>query len=142
MKKSIVILMLIIICSVNLFAENVRVTVNITNVAVNEGRVYLAIFYNADEFRREQPTLAFVLNSTRTTISQEVTLPAGEYLVSAFQDKNGNGDCDFNLLGIPTELVAISNYNGRGIPTRNFNRHKIPINDTTGTVSIRLYKFW
>jgi len=142
MKKSLLILLLVVFCSLNLYAENVRVTVEITNVTVNGGKVYIALFSNADEFRREQPFIAFELNSTRTTLSQEMTIPPGDYLVSAFQDADGNGTLNFNILGIPTELVGISNFSGRGIPTKNFNRHKIPINETTGRVSVRLHKFW
>jgi len=142
MKKSLFLLLLVIVCSVNLFAQNVRLVVDVTHVVVNDGKVYLALFSNADAFRRERPCFVFELNSTRTTLSQEVNLPPGDYLISAFQDKNGNGDLDFNLLGVPTELVGISNYNGRGFPTRNFNRHKVPVNETTERVTVRLHKFW
>ena len=140
-RKVVFLLLFFVFCTANIFAENVTVIIDITNVVVNDGKVFLAIFFNADEFRREEPTISFALDSNRTILTQEVSLPPGEYLISAFQDRNGNGTLDFNFLGIPRELVGISNFNGRGFPSRNFDRHKIPINNTTGRVTIGLHRF-
>ena len=120
---------------------NVNVIIDITNVQVNGGIVHLAIFANADEFRREEPFLAFQLGDASTVLSQKVSLPAGEYVVSAFQDANGNGRLDFNRLGIPRELVGISNFNGRGFPSRNFDRQKIRIDESTGRITLPLHRF-
>jgi uncharacterized protein (DUF2141 family) len=36
-------------------------------------------------------------------------LPAGNYAVSAYQDLNGNGKLDKNLVGIPSEPYGFSN---------------------------------
>jgi len=144
MKKGI--LFFILICTLPLFvfsqpSNNVSVTVEITNVAVNGGKVYLALFANAEEFRKEEPFLAFEIESRSAAVSQVVSLPAGEYVVSGFQDANGNLKLDYNFLGVPRELVAISNYDGKGLPSKNFNRQKIKIDNTTGRVTIGLYKF-
>ena len=122
-------------------ANNVTITVEITNVTVNEGMVYLVFFSNAESFSREDPEFAFGLQANNTRLSRTVSIPAGEYVVSAFQDANGNQNLDNNLLGIPRELVGISNYDGRGLPTRNFERQKIIINNTTRTITLRLYRF-
>ena len=139
--KKLLVLFFIAFFTVNSFAENVRVIVDITNVAVNDGKVYLAVFFNAEEFRKEEPAIAFELESRSATLSQEVSLPPGEYVISAFQDRNGNQRLDFNLIGVPRELVGISNYNGRGFPSRSFDRQKIPVDNTTGRVTIGLYRF-
>ena len=124
------------------FSQNVTVTVNITNVEVNGGTVHIAIFANAEEFRREIPSYAFQLPARSSTVSLQVTLPAGDYVVSAFQDLFGNGIVTYRRLGLlPNEPVAISNYDGRGIPTKNFDRQKIRIDRTTGSVTIGLFRF-
>ncbi|MDR1837798.1 MAG: DUF2141 domain-containing protein [Treponema sp.] len=121
--------------------NNVRITVEITNAVINGGTVYLAIFSNAEEFRREEPYTAFELAANNSILSRELSLPRGEYVISAFQDANNNKTLDFGLFGIPRELVGISNYSGRGFPSRDFNRQKIMIDNTTGNVTIGLYKF-
>jgi uncharacterized protein (DUF2141 family) len=50
-------------------------------------------------------------------VSQEVSLPHGEYVLTAYQDANNNGILDLGLFKFPKEMVAISNYFGRGFPT-------------------------
>ena len=144
MKKTIILIILFCIFSAYCFsqaADNVTITVEITNVAINNGKVYLAIFADAESFRKEEPQWAFELEADRTVVSQEVSLPAGQYVVSGFQDTNKNQKLDYGLFGIPKELVAISNYDGKGFPSKNFDKQKIPINGTTGKVIIGLYKF-
>jgi len=144
MKKTVILFLFCLLIGRNIYsqtANNVTVTVEITNVTVNGGIVYLVFFSNAESFRNEQPEFAFGLQANNTRLSQEVSLPAGEYVVTAFQDANGNQRLDSNFLGIPRELIGISNYNGRGLPTRNFDRQKIMINNTTRTITINLYRF-
>lgn len=40
-------------------------------------------------------------------------IPAGEYGISLYQDKNENGKLNTNFIGIPSELYAFSN-NAKG----------------------------
>jgi uncharacterized protein (DUF2141 family) len=68
-------------------------------------------------------------------------LPIGEYVITAFQDANNNQRLDFGLFGRPRELVGISNFFGRGNPSRNFDRQKILVNNSTGKITIGLYRF-
>jgi uncharacterized protein (DUF2141 family) len=121
--------------------NNANTTIEITNVVVNGGRVYLAIFSTAEEFKQEKPYLAYEFADNNASVSQAVSLPSGEYVVSAFQDANGNKEMDYNFLGIPKELVGISNYYGKGFPAKSFDKQKILINNSTGKVTIGLYKF-
>jgi uncharacterized protein (DUF2141 family) len=143
MKKFITFLFLLIFTTLYSFSQsqNISVTVEVTNITVNGGKVYLALFSNADSFRREQPEFAFELSDSSTTATQVVSIPPGEYVVSAFQDANNNQKLDYGLFGIPKELVGISNYFGQGYPSKNFNRQKVPLNSTTEQISIRLYRF-
>jgi len=122
-------------------AGNKTITIEITNAVVNGGKVYLAIFSNAEEFRKEEPYVAFELGESKTVLSKELSLPHGEYVISAFQDANYNNKLDYGLLGIPKELVAISNYFGKGVPSKNFDRQKVTVNNTTEKVTIGLHKF-
>ena len=126
--------------TVNLSAEITQFVLEITNVAANGGQVHVSIFYTAEEFKKEIPSFGFTLESEDTVITRELELPEGAYLFSAYQDGNNNGKCDF-FLGIPRETVAISNHSGKGIPPRDFDRLKVPVNASTEKVTIRLQKF-
>ena len=142
MKKAGVFFLLFGIFTSYCFSQATKtVIIEITNVVVRGGMVYLTIFSNAEEFRKEEPKYIFELGDGSTVVSQAVTLPLGDYVISGFQDANNNKDMDYNILGIPKELVAISNYNGRGLPTKNFERQKITITGATDRISIGLFKF-
>jgi uncharacterized protein (DUF2141 family) len=144
MKKLIALSFLACLFSGYCFSQtvnNAAITIKITDVVVNGGKVYLAIFSTAEEFKQEKPYLAYELKDNNATVSQEVSLPSGEYVVSAFQDANGNEKMDYGLFGIPKELVAISNYFGKGFPSRSFDKQKVLINNSTGKITIGLYKF-
>lgn len=121
--------------------NDTSVRIDITNVVINGGNVHLNIFSTAENFRNETPDFIFILEGSSTVVSAEVSLSNGEYLISAFQDANNNGKLDTGLFGIPKELVGLSNYFGRGYPSNNFDRQKIPINNSTGRITIGLYRF-
>jgi len=127
--------------ALNIAAQNVNVTIQVTNVTINGGPVIGSVFLNEDEFKNEKPVIFFIVPSNTSTVSYTVTVPPGEYVITAFQDTNNNNRLDRNLLGVPREMIAISNYSGRGFPTQNFNRQKIPVNGSTPFVSIGLYRF-
>ena len=144
MKKIVVLLGLIFTLTVYCFSQTVnngRITIEITNVVINGGRIYLTIFSTAENFRNETPDFTFILEAQNTNVFQELSLPNGEYVISAFQDANNNQRLDYNLFGVPRELVGMSNYFGRGYPSKNFDRQKILVNNSTGTITIGLYKF-
>jgi uncharacterized protein (DUF2141 family) len=125
------------------FAQTVNntIAIEINNIAVNGGTIYLGIFSTAEGFKKEEPDFLFELEAINTTIVQELSLPNGEYVITALEDANNNKKFDFGLFGIPRELIGISNYNGRGFPSRNFDRQKILVDRTTEKIIISLYSF-
>jgi len=132
---------LILIAPAYVEAQTSRVTVEVTNVIINNGNVIIAIFANAEEFRSEIPSSYAVIPSTAVVLRHELNLPYGEYAIIIFQDTNNNYRLDFNFLGIPKELLGLSNYNGRGIPVRDFNRLRIGFNAPASRVTIGLHRF-
>ncbi len=118
-----------------------HITMEITNVAINSGKVFVTIYSNTEGYRNGNPYLEFELEANNTMLLHELTLPTGEYVISLYQDANNNQRLDYGLFGIPKELVGLSNYSGKGFPSRDFNRQKISVNNLTGTVTIGLYKF-
>jgi len=140
MKKFIVSLFLGCILTGYCFSQTV-ITVEITNVVVNDGIVYVDIFSTADGFRNGNPYVSFQLQSNSAILTHELSLLNGEYVITAYQDANNNQRLDNGLFGIPKELVGLSNYFGRGNPSKNFDRQKILVNNSTGTITIGLYKF-
>jgi len=84
--------------------------------------------------------MTFEFQPYSTIISHELTISVGEYVITTYQDANNNGQIDLGLFGIPKESFGMSNYFGRGFPSNNFYKLKIPINDLTEKIIVGLYR--
>ncbi len=75
------------------------------------GKVYVAAYDSADGFENEDfiSNASSPLSATADRAELALRLPkAGSYVVAAFQDLNGNGELDRNMLGVPTEPYGFS----------------------------------
>jgi uncharacterized protein (DUF2141 family) len=109
------------------FADNINTTIEINGVTVNGGSVYVAVYSNERDYKDENAFVSFILQPNNSTLTYSLELPEGEYVVSAFQDRNNDGELGITIFGIPTEHVGKTNYNLRGAPG-GFNRLKVSIN--------------
>lgn len=83
--------------------QNVSVEIVST---VPGGAVYLAVYDCAEGFANDEHVFNArqVLREHAVRTEMDLQLPrAGAYVLAAFQDLNGNGELDRNLLGVPTE---------------------------------------
>ena len=130
-------------CMGNLFAQGSakqnKVTVEITQVKSTEGKIYLCIFDSAQGYDKKISYRELSLNPKIGTVVFETSLPDGDYVFSLCQDTNGNGRLDTGFMGIPKEPIALSNYDGKGIPGK-FKKHKISISADT-KVTVRMIEF-
>ncbi len=88
--------------------QRVRVEVYSSTVG---GKVYVAAYDSADGFANEDfiSNASSLLSATADRAELALRLPkAGSYVVAAFQDLNGNGELDRNMLGVPTEPYGFS----------------------------------
>jgi uncharacterized protein (DUF2141 family) len=129
----------LLFCAAALYAEDVPLIIEFQGVVPNGGTVYVAIFYRADSYRKQIPEYALSVEPTAETVRGEISIPEGEYLVSCYQDANGNGKADTGPFGIPRELISLTNYSGKGLPG-GFNKLKIPIYQGAAAITLRLYK--
>jgi uncharacterized protein (DUF2141 family) len=114
------------------------IALEIHNVAVGSGTVYVSVSIGEGSYKAEKPDLTFEFAPASSILRQTITLPAGECVVNVYQDANNNGKLDAGFLGIPKEPVGISNWNGKG-PPGNYNKHRININDIS-TATIHLHQ--
>jgi len=119
-------------------AQN-NLTLDIEGVKKNGGKLYISLFNNEETYKNREIYHSLLANSTSETVSLQIALPSGVYLISIYQDNNSNGKLDSNLLGIPKESFGFSNYNGKSVPG-NFNKHKVLVNEKTKKITVQLYK--
>ncbi len=112
--------------------------VEVTN-ARQDAPVYLALFDDAASFKRRDGFRLAVIKRWATRPSAAFTdLPPGRYAVAAFQDLNGNGVLDTNLLGIPTEPYGFSRNAIGNLGPPSFEAAAIAMDGQDLTISIAL----
>lgn len=92
------------------------VSVNVICSASDKGWVYIALHDNEKTFPKKGNDATY-LSKAKISKGQVKAIfkkiPHGDYAVSAFYDENGNGELDYNFLGIPKESAGVSNkYSG------------------------------
>jgi len=112
MMKKIVFIMVFVLVSAVVFAQQNTLTVNITGINSIKGNVYVYLYTSEEGF----PIKISKANSFKKAkvISNSVTvylknLKPGTYAVSVYQDIDTNGKINQNFLGIPREPVGVSN---------------------------------
>ena len=133
-KKIVLMVLIQIVCSIFLFAEEAaeekKLTVEITNITSEEGQIILAIYNSSENYDKRIAFEEVKLKPEIDTVIFETNVPDGEYLVMLVHDINNNGKLDTSFIGMPKEPVGLSNYDGKGIPGK-FKKHKFSVNENT-----------
>jgi uncharacterized protein (DUF2141 family) len=136
--KKIIVLMAAFLCSGIVFSQNTY-TLEITGVKKGGGKIYISAFNSKQSFDDRKVYYSVVTDANSETVCLPIALPAGEYVISMYQDINGNAKLDSNFLGIPREPFGFSNYNGKSVPG-NFDKLKVMVNDKTKKITVHIYK--
>jgi uncharacterized protein (DUF2141 family) len=85
-----------------------NIVVSVENLSSEEGKVYFALF-NEDNFLKKAPIQGEV-SEIKEGVAQITfsEVPSGTYAVTAYHDKNGNQQMDFESNGIPKENYGVS----------------------------------
>ncbi len=119
------------------FSQNRAVTVEINNIEAGKGTVFVSVYDSAENYKKQKPFLSETAEPISASIQLKLSLPAGEYVVSVYQDSNRNGKLDTNFVGMPKEPVGISNYSGKGIPG-GFDKLKAVIKNTDAVLTVNM----
>ncbi|WP_439127686.1 DUF2141 domain-containing protein [Polaribacter sp.] len=111
MKKLTLIIAIIFggILTTNAQEETYTLTINISGLSSNKGKVLVALYNKKEAFlkKRFKGGVAKITNKTTTYVIEGI--PKGEYAVSFFHDENDNNKMDTNFIGIPKEDYGCSN---------------------------------
>ena len=133
-KKIVLMVLIQIVCSIFLFAEEAaeekKLTVEITNITSEDGQIILAIYNSSENYDKRIAFQEVKLKPEMDSVIFETNVPDGEYLVMLVHDVNNNGKLDTSFIGMPKEPVGLSNYDGKGIPGK-FKKHKFSVNENT-----------
>ena len=111
--RALTVIIVLLISFTGVAQENTVLKIDFEISRYDNGSIYVAIYDSEDTFLKKplKGTIVEIENGKASAIIIE--LEPGEYAVSSFYDKNGNGKLDTNFLGIPKEPTAMSN-NAKG----------------------------
>ncbi|WP_181259270.1 DUF2141 domain-containing protein [Pseudoduganella armeniaca] len=102
------------------------------------GQVLVAVFDRAADFLK-QPVRVAAVTARQGTVKVSIAgLPAGDYAVSVFQDENGNGKLDKNVVGMPVEPYGFSNDAAGSYGPPSFQDATVRLADSGGSATITL----
>ncbi|MGC1242468.1 MAG: DUF2141 domain-containing protein [Chryseosolibacter sp.] len=117
------------------------IEVTVTGFTDREGSLRIGLFNEPHHFLKEAIDGKVVVLSADSAKVVFEDLPPGDYAVSVFHDRNGNGKLDTNALGIPKEGFAFGN-NAMGMfGPPSFEKARVFIQNTTVRQMLRLRYF-
>ena len=120
--------------------EAATLHIEVTDLKANEGYLNLAVIDRAENWESTaKPVAAFTARVTGTTMRFTLRdLAAGRVAVRLYQDEDGNGKLDSNMLGIPTEGYGFSGKSGSmGPPSFDDAAFDLLPSGTTTKISVQ-----
>lgn len=124
-----VIVLVSLLCTSALFAQNSSLEVTVKNIKGTKGTIRIGLFDKEDEFLKNA-IKGKVVNANGSEVKVIFDdLPSGDYAVSVIHDENGNEKLDSNGIGIPKEGFAFSNNAMGAFGPPSFEKAKVKIGD-------------
>jgi uncharacterized protein (DUF2141 family) len=87
--------------------------IEVVGLKQGAGNVYIAVYDSDSTWLGDDAVMAKKVAIADAMdgdlVRTELQLPLGEYAISAFHDKDGDGELSTNLIGMPKEPTAMSN---------------------------------
>jgi uncharacterized protein (DUF2141 family) len=119
-------------------AQAADLTVDVAGLKDAKGQVMVAVYDRADNFLK-QPMRAAMVAAQAGKVQLVISdLPAGDYAVTVFQDKNDNGALDTNPVGMPIEPYGFSNDAAGHYGPPSFEQARVRLAETGSRTTINL----
>ena len=139
-KKSI----LLFIFSLTVFIINAQtLTVEITNIRNNKGRIIVAVFKNNDDFKNEKTVVNKICpkNLKNHSMTVKIKLTPGIYGISILDDENCDSKMEYNFIGLPKEGYGFSNFYHKGISRPQFTDFDFSVSNKNKIVKVKMKYF-
>jgi uncharacterized protein (DUF2141 family) len=121
------------------YGQTHSLTITIPNLKNTQGKVVIGVFNKKEDFPKDDKQLKLLkFNADKFPGTCTINgLPKGEYAIAVFHDKNADGNCNTNFMGIPKEGYGFSNNIKPLFSAPTFNECKIDLN-TNMAITIKL----
>jgi len=120
------------------------VVVELEGMTSDDGRLVFAMWSGPEDWLSDEGSVCSGAVEIDTGMSQVVLegLPYGEYALSAYHDRNGNGELDTGLFGIPKEPIGTSNDAKARFGPPKYDEAKFTLNQPSLTITITVKKLF
>lgn len=115
-----------------------EVEIHIKNVKNDTANIYIAVYDDGDDWPAGQPFRTLVADAELDTTKVKIELPVGTYAISVYQDINGNGKMDYNLVRMPKEPWGVSNDAPARFGPPSWKKMKFDVDAATKTMEFSL----
>lgn len=132
MKKIFALLISILFASCAAYAQD-NVTINITHLRSGKGNVIVQVFNTQQGFKDSKPIAKFKYaksSAANGILKVKCKLKPGTYGLALLDDENSNGKMDNNVIGMPKEGFAFSDYYHTGMTRPVLDDFKIEVKET------------
>jgi uncharacterized protein (DUF2141 family) len=129
MKNISLIILSIFACSV-IYSQSVHVEID--KIVSKDGVIRIAIYQNQNQLDKDKAYKLLTYSKKSMVngkMSMYITLPSGSYGMAILDDTNANAKMDYNLIGVPKEGYAFSNYYHSGFSYPDLNEFSFESNN-------------
>ena len=112
--------------------------VDIQNVRVQKGTVYVALFRADNTFPQGKPLDGKKVNADGRSVQALFSVEPGNYAIAVYHDENGNGKMDKRIFGIPKEPYGFSNNFRPVMSAPKYTDCQFSVGDGGKAISIKL----
>ncbi|GAB3042763.1 DUF2141 domain-containing protein [Spirosoma pulveris] len=118
--------------------KKTNLTIEVHNVRVLTGAVYVAIFRPGKDFPEGKPIEGKKVDATHERVQTTFSVEPGSYAIAVYHDENGNGKMDKRMFGIPKEPYGFSNDFRPKLSAPKFSDCQFSVGDNGKTIRIKL----
>ncbi|QNL51648.1 DUF2141 domain-containing protein [Olivibacter sp. SDN3] len=120
------------------------VNIQVSDIKSSNGQILLAVFKNEESFKSEKPEFRQVFKKSTLKdgkMQLSIELPEGSYGITVVDDENSNGKLDKNMVGIPKEGVAFSNFYLSGMKKPKFGDFSFQLAKPSAQITCKMRYF-
>lgn len=118
--------------------QKANLKVEVQNVRVLNGSVYIALFRPGKDFPVGKPIEGKKLYAGSKSVNTTFSVEPGDYAISVYHDENGNGKMDKRMFGIPKEPYGFSNNFKPLMSAPKFSDCQFSVGNSGKVISIKL----
>ena len=140
--KRYIVLFVVLMTAFSINAQTLNI--EISNIRSKKGNILVGVFKNNEDFKKEKTIFDksySKCNLKNGALTIKLKLEPGIYGISILDDKNCDGEMEYNFIGLPKEGYGFSNFFHRGMNRPVFDDFDFTVSKKDLTVYVKMRYF-